>query len=1592
MEIDTVRVLRQSPGITTTLALSGETRERVVVRRVDLSMTFPWSWHWLEGELEAMRRARLPHVIPTQIAHKGPDHVDLVRPFIAGLDIREWSAQESPQSLDVQLQLMCNLFYALARLHRMGIAHGGVKPANIMLAEGTNQLVLLDASVTRTQLAAVTHPVEGPEGRYLLPESPGLAHPAAGFTADIFAAGWVLLESTAEGNRTASALRRANPRIGTHAELSHLVDIVGLPATLRPIFLKLLSPRAAIRYESADEVLAALEAVVATGGGESALASAVAPPRQCGSLAYVEPPLVGRHDELATLTACADGASRSSGAVTCLSGESGVGKSRLLDAVATHASTAGVTVMRAGAFDHAAARPLGLFAGPFRDVVAYLTAHPREAERVRGEMGELLPAALEQIPELTAAFGDPPAAKNSDSGFGDHAVAAAPTAVARLLRSVFTKEQPGLIVVDDCQWADDLSWQVLAKLASTIAMEETRSQSNVSLICSCRTEAVAQVRAWEISDIEFLDLQPLSAADTEELIRSIGDRIPDEIIPYVTKYSKGNPLETMLVFQALVDSSALTRESGRWVMDENGMASLPLPSQSRDSDAASGRDSVLVSSRLSLLSPDTQQAIRQGAVLGRRFSSRLLYAALAASPTDVDQLLLEATQHGIVRGIADGGHAEFEFTHDRLREAVLRTLTDDARRELHLRAAQALEGVPAVRADYDIAYHFDRSGRAASAVPYALRAGEAGLRHNALDVAEGNFKIAETGLALCESADDTARFRVHEGLGTVHMLLGNYDLAAKELAWAYELTRARSGLDSSRVATLLGELAFKTGRFDDAAEWMRQSMHDIGLRLPRSSILAAVFAVGEVGLLTLGWLSRRIRPGRAGTERDRLAARIHNRLLYEWWFVRSPIWLVLAILRGVRFANAAGSTRERAQAYSTAAVISGVAPVLAPLALRLADRSLRLRQTAGEGWGIAQSHHFRGFVLYAANRYDEAIAAFDTAIAAFDTVGDRWEQVAAMWQKALCLARQGKLHDAGVLARDTYWEGKRRGDRIGAGTALAIWVWCLPGEVSMETISRELRQTNSGDRHTMAMLHAARAWRLFHAEQDVQAVDAFRQADELIRGSGIRNHFLAPILTAHLQVLRLSHDAAPAWWTEERRLQATAARRQLTRARWSAIVFWGERPAVLREWALMSFSRGHKWRGRMILAAASRSAFRYSAQGELAACALVATLVGLTPRRGPLSALAPVTELCRPLGIRVDRGIVESAHSRDALVGRGSARHQALLDAVSSIVASEDIDEVLDKLRDATFATTTARRVEISRHTPVSVDAIRVPNASPASMLGDSGAAGEAREMKLTERIIKPVVGNDVTETAVVAAFPLGESEHHGPTMEVLAALAGAVIEREGLRPASMERIVEVQEAERGRIARDLHDEFGHLFAGVMDGLSALQNSEDATTRQTATDVRTIVRQGIQVARTVAWSLRPSGLDDLGLTGCIEQYVEDCRQMYPIRIELTATGQPISVPPAVTTAVFRIVQEALTNIGRHSRAGEASVMIVSSADTLRAVVEDNGTGFDLDLVGQRRSLGLIGMRERARLVGGRMSVESRPGQGTTIMVEVPIRR
>jgi two-component system sensor kinase len=355
--------------------------------------------------------------------------------------------------------------------------------------------------------------------------------------------------------------------------------------------------------------------------------------------------------------------------------------------------------------------------------------------------------------------------------------------------------------------------------------------------------------------------------------------------------------------------------------------------------------------------------------------------------------------------------------------------------------------------------------------------------------------------------------------------------------------------------------------------------------------------------------------------------------------------------------------------------------------------------------------------------------------------------------------------------------------------------------------------------------------------------------------------------------------------------------------------------------------------------------------------------------------------VCRRLRLTVDRGVVEALSQRVMPTVAESSRHREVLTAARRIVTSEDVGQILSEVRAATAAITTAVDVRIG------------PAGDPSTFRGGGSASASIS----TETVVNPITVTGSIPLEVVAEYPFGEAATHEQTVEVLATLAGAALERLALRRESTERIVEVQEAERGRIARDLHDELGQIFTGIMEGAGALARGGAELTaedrqRQVAA-LRELAREGIRTTRTMAWTLRPEGLEDLGIVGCVEQLVEDCARMFAIRIDLTTRGlaEPLEkpLPGAVQTAVFRIIQEALTNVGRHSGAREASVLLVAADDRLRAVVEDNGVGFEPPPDGGT-SLGLSGMYERARLVGGRIAIESGLGTGTTVMAEVPV--
>ncbi|HVS85032.1 MAG TPA: sensor histidine kinase, partial [Gaiellaceae bacterium] len=197
-------------------------------------------------------------------------------------------------------------------------------------------------------------------------------------------------------------------------------------------------------------------------------------------------------------------------------------------------------------------------------------------------------------------------------------------------------------------------------------------------------------------------------------------------------------------------------------------------------------------------------------------------------------------------------------------------------------------------------------------------------------------------------------------------------------------------------------------------------------------------------------------------------------------------------------------------------------------------------------------------------------------------------------------------------------------------------------------------------------------------------------------------------------------------------------------------------------------------------------------------------------------------------------------------------------------------------------------------------------------------------------------------------------------------------------------------ELERRRLARELHDETGQALTSILLGLRGIE--ETASTeqaKQAVEEVRELVRSTLQDVRQLAVELRPKALDDFGLVAALERLTMSLGEQTGIDLEFVAGfGSEERLPFEVETALYRIVQESLTNVVKHARASRVSVVLTRKEDVVSVVVEDDGIGFEPART-REGGLGLLGMRERIGLLGGDLRVESRPGAGTTFVAEVP---
>ena len=227
--------------------------------------------------------------------------------------------------------------------------------------------------------------------------------------------------------------------------------------------------------------------------------------------------------------------------------------------------------------------------------------------------------------------------------------------------------------------------------------------------------------------------------------------------------------------------------------------------------------------------------------------------------------------------------------------------------------------------------------------------------------------------------------------------------------------------------------------------------------------------------------------------------------------------------------------------------------------------------------------------------------------------------------------------------------------------------------------------------------------------------------------------------------------------------------------------------------------------------------------------------------------------------------------------------------------------------------------------------------------------------------------------------------------------LQAEIVERrraEHERASILRRLVMAQEEERRRIARDLHDQFGQQLTVLLLKLGMLK--EDCGGQQ---ELREQVEHLAEVAGRLdadvdflVWQLRPTALDDLGLQDALTNFAQNWSKHFGVHVEVLTHGlRKEASTSEIDTTLYRIAQEALNNAAKHARAASVTILLEGRADAISLIIEDDGVGFDAEHVSgaSGKGLGLVGIRERAALVGGTAEVESQPGEGTRVIVRIP---
>jgi signal transduction histidine kinase/tetratricopeptide (TPR) repeat protein len=1257
-----VSCLKQDGQVATLLGTDLESGGDVVIKTAATTAVPAGVQTRLEHEAEVLGSVSSPYLTPLIDVGREDGQLYLAMPFVPGVTLRERLTRGPLEAQDA-VTVGVGIMAALREAHDKGVLHRDVKPANVIVGDDSplRRVTLIDFGLSRSnRIAAPIHELPAGTAHYMSPEQAGLLNREVDERADLYSAGAVLFECLTgrppfEGATVGEVLRRHM----TARTPDLTADGAEVPRAVADVVRHLLEKDPRDRYQTAAAVFADLgDIALALDRGDTQPRLVVGVRDRRSHL--TEPALVGREHDLSLLAGELERAGRGRSGLVSIEAESGGGKTRALDEFSAQAAQAGAWVLRGQGVDQAARRPFQVLEGVVDEVAATALADEDLRHRLRQKLAGVEGAVLAAFPQLEPALGRAEAALGPE----EHGEARTVHALAALLDALGTADRRALVLLDDCQWADWLTIELLRAWQSRQRPGEPR---HLLLVVAYRSEEVAPEHLLRhLNASSRIPLSPLKREQVGRLAESMAGPLPPEALEVVVRLGAGSPFMAAELVRGLVETGAVRAGAAGWEVDWRLMPDVQ----------SSRRAAGVLERRLQRLPEPVLDLLSVGAVLGKEFDLDFACSLAGLTAHDAGAAAQQARARHFL--FADAAGARYTFVHDRLREALLERMPERERRRLHQLAAEHIEAQDSERV-FELAYHFDAGGAVERALPYALAAAERARARHTLEVAEQQCRIAERALS---DADDATKLKVAELTGDVLMLRGRYEQAAGQ----FERARSLAGRSHERaeIEGKLGELAFKRGDVGTASERLEAGLELLGERIPRTRLSLSLRLTAELVVQVLHTLVPRLflaRRDRAGAQDELLAVRLYSRLAYAYWFHRGRVPCGWAHLREMNLAERYPPGPELAQAYSEHAPVATMVPYFRR-GIAYAQRSLEIRKALGDRWGQGQSLHFYGVVLYGASRFEEAIANCREAVSILEPMGDPWEANTASWHIAFSQYRLGRLDEAVATARRVRQAALEIGDDQAAAISLGAWSKASAGQIPAGLADEALEAVDA-DAHASVEVLQAEAVRLLGSGNSPRAIEVLEQARRRVRESGVRQEYVAPVLPWLVTALRCEAERTAPWDPGRRTALLRRARRESRRALRLARRYRNNLPHALREHALVASMMGGTRRAHRLLDRSLQEAERQGARHEhaqtLAARGELGMLLGWAGAERDASDGRRALEQLRA-GDEAQAGrISEQQEPTLALLDRFTA----VVEAGRRIVTAMSREQVLAAVRDA---------------------------------------------------------------------------------------------------------------------------------------------------------------------------------------------------------------------------------------------------------------------------------------------------------------------